>query len=85
MDLEDVFCSKIRMKLLRILFDLRQLNTSDLARKAGSNYETTSRHLALLEKEGLIRHRLSGKTLFFRYTNTGKAKAVMKLLEEWAP
>jgi DNA-binding transcriptional ArsR family regulator len=83
MDLEDVFCSKTRMKLLKILFDLRQLNTSDLARKLGTNYDTTRRHLALLEEEGLIQQRLSGKTRFFRYTNTVKANAVMRLLDEW--
>jgi len=71
------------MKLLKILFDLRQLNTSDLARKLGTNYDTTRRHLVLLEKEGVIQQRLSGKTRFFRYTNTVKAKAVIRLLEAW--
>jgi predicted ArsR family transcriptional regulator len=85
MDVEDVFCSKTRVKLLRTLFNLGQLNTSDLARKLGTNYKTTRRHLALLEKEGVIQQRLSGKTRLFRYTNTVKAKAVMRLLDEWEP
>jgi len=80
-DIEAVFCSKTRVKLLRILFNLRQLNTSDLA--LGTNYETIRRHLMLLEEEDVIRQRLSGKTRFFRFSNTVKAQAVIRLLDEW--
>jgi DNA-binding transcriptional ArsR family regulator len=83
MDLEDVFCSKTRMKILKLLFKLRQLNISDIAHRLGTNYATTLRHLVLLEKEGVVTERLSGKTRFFRFTNTLKARAIMKLLEEW--
>jgi DNA-binding transcriptional ArsR family regulator len=83
MNLEDVFCSKTRMKILKLLFELRQLNTSDLAHRLGTNYETTRRHLDLLKREGIIIQRLSGRTRFFRYANTVKAEAVLRLLEEW--
>ena len=83
MELEDVFCSKIRMRILRLLFRLGQLNTSDLAHRLGTNYATTLRHLILLKKEGVVTERRSGKTRFFRFTKTLKAQAVMKLLEEW--
>jgi DNA-binding transcriptional ArsR family regulator len=83
MNIEDVFCSKTRMKILNLLFKLKQLNTSDLARKLGANYQTTLRHLTLLEKEGVVKQRLSGKTRFFRLSNTIKAQAIVKLLEEW--
>jgi DNA-binding transcriptional ArsR family regulator len=41
-------------------------------------------HLTLLEKEGVITQRLSGRTRFFRFANTLKAQAVQKLLEEWS-
>jgi len=83
MELEDVFCSKMRMKILKLLFNLGQLNTSDLAHRLGANYATTLRHLALLEKEGLVTQRLSGRTKFFRFANSLKAQAIMKLLEKW--
>lgn len=83
MELEDFFCSKVRMKILKLLFRLGQLNTSDLARRLGANYETTLKHLALLERESLIEQRLSGRTRFFRFANGEKAQAIMKLLEEW--
>lgn len=83
MILIDVFCSKTRMKLLKLLFKLKQLNTSDLAHRLGANYATILRHLSLLKKEDVVTERLSGKTRFFRFTNTLKAQAVMNLLEEW--
>ena len=82
MDLEDVFCSKTRMKILKLLFKLGQLNTSQISHKLGANYATTLSHLTLLKKEGVVTERLSGKTRFFRFTKTLKAQAVMKLLEE---
>jgi DNA-binding transcriptional ArsR family regulator len=71
------------MKILKLLFNLGQLNTSDLAHRLGANYETTLSHLALLEKEGLVIQRLSGRTRFFRFARTIKARAVMSLLKDW--
>ncbi len=83
MDFEDVFCSKTRMKILKLLLTYGQLNTSTIARRLKANYETAMRHLTLLQKEDLVEQRLSGRTRFFRLTNTLKGEAVRKLLEEW--
>ncbi len=83
MDLEDIFCSKTRMKILKLLFKLGQLNTSDLARRLGANYVATKRNLVLLEKEGIVLSRLSGRANFFRFANTLKARAIIRLFEEW--
>jgi DNA-binding transcriptional ArsR family regulator len=66
-----------------MLFNLRQLNISDLARRLGTNYSTTLRHLTLLKKEGVVAERRSGRKRFFRFTATLKARAVLKLLEAW--
>lgn len=82
-ELENFFCSKVRMKILRLLFRLGQLNTTDLARRVGTNYEITLKHLVLLEKEAIVEHRLSGRVRFFRLANSEKAQATKKLLEEW--
>ena len=83
MDLEDVFCSKTRMRILKLLFTLGQLNTSQISYKLGANCATTLSHLTFLKREGIVTERLSGKTRFFRFTKTLKAQAMMKLLEEW--
>jgi predicted transcriptional regulator len=83
MEVEDFFCSKVRMRILRLLFRLRQLNTTDLARRVGTNYEITLKHLVLLEKEEIVEHRLSGRAGFFRLANSQKAQALLMLLQEW--
>ena len=83
MDLEDVFCSKIRMKVLKLLFMCGQMNPSDIAERLKVNYQLALRHLELLEKETVVQHRLSGRIKYFRFANTVKAQATMKLLEIW--
>jgi DNA-binding transcriptional ArsR family regulator len=83
LDLEDVFCSKTRLRILKLLFNLGQLNISDLAHRLGTNYSTTLQHLTLLKKEEVVMERRSGRTRFFRFTKTLKAQAIAKLLEEW--
>ncbi len=71
------------MRILKLLFKFGQLNTSSIAQRLRTNYETALRHLSLLEKEGIVTERMSGKTRFFRFTKSLKAQAVMKVLEEW--
>ena len=83
MELEDVFCSKLRMKILKLLYKLRQVKTSDFQKRLNASYTITIQHLTVLEREGVVTQRLSGRTRFFRFANTLKARAVQKLLQEW--
>ena len=84
MKLEDVFCSKTRMKILKLLLGFGQLNTSETAKRIGADYKTALRNLQLLEKEGLVQHRLSGRIRYFRFTTSVRARAARELLEAWA-
>ena len=67
MELEDVFCSKLRMKILKLLYKLRQMKTADFQKRLGASYTITMQHLTVLEKEGVITQRLSGRIRFFRF------------------
>jgi DNA-binding transcriptional ArsR family regulator len=71
------------MRILKLLSQCGQLNTTDLARRLGTNYTSTIQHLVLLKNEGVVEERVSGRTRFFRFKNSLKAQAVNKLLEEW--
>jgi predicted ArsR family transcriptional regulator len=71
------------MKILKLLFQYGQLNTSETAKRIGANYETALRNLQLLKKEGLVQQRLSGRIKFFRFANSVKTKATIELLEAW--
>jgi DNA-binding transcriptional ArsR family regulator len=82
--IEDVFSSRGRVKILRILAEIGELNISEIARRAGLNYATTNQHLQVLEKHELVRHKTFGRIRIFRY-NEENPRAIMirQLIEFW--
>lgn len=84
MNVEDVFSSKLRMKILKMLIHLGELNVSEIARKMGVNYKSTSKHLELLEREGLVQHKMFGRIRLFRINEgSPRVKAVQNLIATW--
>ncbi|PIX31874.1 transcriptional regulator [Candidatus Bathyarchaeota archaeon CG_4_8_14_3_um_filter_42_8] len=84
MDVEDVFSSKLRIKILKILMQVGELNVSEIARRLGVNYNTTSKHLKVLEDEGILQHKVFGRIRLYRLNeHSPKAKGVQNLMEAW--
>ena len=84
MDIEEVFSSKPRMKILRLIARLGALNVSDIARRIKLNYTTTNEHLKLLEAEGILQQRVYGRIRMYRFNDQSpKAIAVQNLIEVW--
>jgi len=84
MDVEEVFSSKPRMKILKLLARLGTLNVSEIAKRIGLNYSATNEHLRLLEEEGVLVHRVYGRIRMFRFNEgSAKAKVVQALIETW--
>jgi len=84
MDVDDVFSSKLRTKILRILVQVGELNVSEIARRLGVNYNTTSKHLKVLEDEGVLQHKVFGRIRLYRLNeHSPKARAVQNLMEVW--
>jgi DNA-binding transcriptional ArsR family regulator len=83
-EIEEVFSSKPRMKILKLIARLGALNISDVARRINLNYTATNRHLKLLESEGILRQKVYGRIRMFRFNEVSpKAKAVQNLIETW--
>lgn len=84
MSIENVFSSKGRVKILRILSEIGELNISEIARRAGLNYATTNQHLQILENNELVRHKTFGRIRIFRYNEeNARAKMIQQLIEFW--
>jgi len=84
MSIETVFSSKGRVKILRILVEIGELNISEIARRAKLNYTTTNQHLQVLETSGIVRHKNFGRIRIFRFNNENpRAKSIKGLIEEW--
>lgn len=72
------------MKILKLIERLGELNVSDVARRIGVNFTTTSRHLRILEEEGILQERTYGRIRMYRFNqNSLRAKAVQALIEAW--
>jgi predicted transcriptional regulator len=84
MDVEDVFSSRLRIKILKILMQMGELNVSEIARRLGVNYNTTSKHLKVLEDEGILQHKVFGRIRLYRLNeHSPKARALQNLMEAW--
>jgi len=84
MKFEEVFSSKPRIKILKIIYELRSLNASYLARRTNMNYNTVTRHLKILTTEGLITEYVYGRIHMYRFNdNSKKAQAVAALIEAY--
>jgi predicted transcriptional regulator len=81
--IEDVFSSKGRVKILKILTEIGELNISEIARRAGLNYTTTNQHLQVLEAHKLVRHKSFGRIRIFRFEENPRAKMIKKFIEFW--
>jgi predicted transcriptional regulator len=84
LSLEDVLCSKITMKILKALKKYGRLKTSEIADKVRSSFALTASHLMLLEGQGILTHANFGvRSRIYRFSESLKAKAILKLLEAW--
>ena len=84
MSIEDVFSSRGRVKILRILAEIGELNISEIARRTGLNYATTNQHLAALENSGLVRHKKFGRIRIFCFNEESpRAEIIKRLIEVW--
>ncbi len=84
MEIEEVFSSKSRVKILKLVYQLGQLNVSDVARRLKLNFASTSEHLKVLESEEILQERTYGRVRMYRFNEgSAKAKAVQNLLDVW--
>jgi predicted transcriptional regulator len=84
MNVEDVFCSRVRLRILKVLIQLGELNVSEITRRLGINYQTTINHLKLLEAEEILQHKRFGRIRLYRLNERSpKAKAIEALLNVW--
>jgi predicted transcriptional regulator len=84
MELEEVFSSKLRMKILKLIYNLGSLNITDVARRINANFASTAENLEVLEAEGILQERVYGRVRMYRFNEgSAKAKAVQNLIEVW--
>lgn len=66
MSIEEIFSSKGKVKILKILSEREELNVSAIAKKAGLNHSTTNAHLKKLRELGIVEEKKFGRIRIFR-------------------
>jgi predicted transcriptional regulator len=83
-EVEDILGNRIRLKILKILSYVRELNISEIAKKVGANHKTIAKHLEVLEREGILQHKMFGRIHLYRLSEVSpKAKAIKMLMNSW--
>jgi DNA-binding transcriptional ArsR family regulator len=84
MKVEEVFSSRLRLKIVKILMQMGELNVSEIARRLGINHNSASKHLKILEDEDVLQKKIFGRIRLYRLNESShKAKAVQNLIEVW--
>lgn len=82
--LEDVFQSKGRIKILKILAKEGELNISEIARRAHMNHNSTRYHLNFLVKANILQEKKFGRIRIYRFRKESiRVRAIKNLFEIW--
>jgi len=82
--LEDTLCSRVRLRILKLLMESQTLTTAQIAAKVGVNYVVTRAHLNALENGDVLTHVNFGKRIrYYRFKESSKANAVRDFMEAW--
>jgi predicted transcriptional regulator len=81
---EDVFASKGRTKIIKILALKKETNISNIVQLSGLNHASVKTHLRFLVAAGILQKKSFGRILVYRFKDENiKANAIKNLIEFW--
>jgi predicted transcriptional regulator len=84
MSVEDMFSSKGRVKVLKVLAERGEMNISDITRRSNLNHTTTAMHLKKLCELGVVEEKNFGRIRIFRFRREDpRAWAIHSLFESF--
>jgi len=82
LNLETLFCSKARAKIIKILAINGELNISKIIKLTKLNHKIVITHLKYLIEEGIVQEKRYGKIRIFRFKEENiKAKYIKNLIK----
>ena len=83
-DIEEVFASKGRVKIIKILVQEEELNISEIVDRARLNHKSTLNHLKFLTKAGIVQEKIYGRIRIYRIKfEDYRVKAIKKMIDVW--
>jgi len=81
---EEIFCSKGRVKIIRILALRTEMNISEIIKLTHLNHNDVKKHLMFLCKINFVQEKKFGRIHIYRFKEENfKAKAIKNLIEFW--
>jgi len=82
--LEDVFSSRGRVRILKLLAELGELNISAISRSINLNHSAVKGHLKFLTDVGLIKEKRFGRILIYQFQDDNiLAHSLKQLFKIW--
>jgi predicted transcriptional regulator len=83
--LEDTLCSRVRLRILKVLIEFQTLTPAQIAAEVGDNYVVTRAHLDALEEGDILTHAQFGNRIrYYRFKESAKSIAVRNFIEAWS-
>ncbi len=64
--IEEIFSSRIRVRLIMLLVELGEINISEIVRRLGVNHTVVDAHLERLKRFGVVEERRIGRVRLIR-------------------
>lgn len=82
--IEQIFSSKGRIKIIKLLAEKIELNISEIIKRCKSNHTITKKHLKVLTEANIIQEKIYGRIKIYRLrTEDYRVKAIKNLIDLW--
>jgi len=83
-EIEDVLSSRGRVRILKLLAELGELNVSAISRTINLNHSAVKEHLRFLTEVGLIKEKRFGRILIYQFEeNNILAQSLKQVFKIW--
>ena len=82
--IEEIFASKGRIKIIKLLAKEMELNISEIIRRTKLNHNITTKHLKVLVESNILQEKIYGRIKIYRFrVEDFRVKAIKSLIEIW--
>lgn len=83
-EIEDILSSRGRVKILRILSELEEINITQISKRAMLNHKNTLMHLKKLVEIGIVKEKRFGKIRIFKLNKEKEITLkIIDLIKTW--
>ena len=79
--LEDIFYSKGRIKILKLLVEKREVYITEIARKTCLNYSSLRKHLEALKRLGIIEEKRYGRIRLIKLRDNEYVQKIINFIK----